>query len=68
MTYDTGFIRHGEISRTRFAPRVVRRERAIIRDDLHCTAVQIIGGDPDRLQLAAGYAADLGLEIWFSPR
>jgi hypothetical protein len=67
MTYDTGFIRHGEISRERFDPGVVRRELAIIRDDLHCNAVQVTGGDPDRLELAAGYAAELGLEVWFSP-
>jgi hypothetical protein len=67
MTYDTGFIRNGEISRERFDPGVVRRELAIIRDDLHCNAVQLIGGDPDRLELAAGYAAELGLEVWFSP-
>ncbi len=67
MTYDTGFIRNGEISRERFDPGVVRRELAIIRDDLHCNAVQIIGGDPGRLELAAGYAAELGLEVWFSP-
>jgi hypothetical protein len=67
MTYDTGFIRQGEISRPHFDPPVVRRELAIIRDDLHCNAVQIIGGDPERLELAAGYAAELGLEVWFSP-
>src|SRR5437870_4975543 len=67
MTYDTGFIRKGEISRERFDPGVVRRELTIIRDDLHCNAVQIIGGDPERLELAAGYAAELGLEAWFSP-
>jgi len=67
MTYDTGFIRNGEISRERFDPGVVRRELAIIRDDLHCNAVQITGGDPGRLELAAGYAAELGLEVWFSP-
>ena len=67
MTYDTGFIRNGEISRECFDPGVVRRELAIIRDDLHCNAVQLIGGDPGRLELAAGYAAELGLEIWFSP-
>jgi hypothetical protein len=67
MTYDTGFIRNGVISRDRFDPGVVRRELAIIRDDLHCNAVQIIGGDPGRLELAADYAAGLGLEIWFSP-
>jgi hypothetical protein len=67
MTYDTGFIREGEISRPRFDPQVVKRELAIIRDDLHCNAVQIIGGDPERLELAASYAAKLGLEVWFSP-
>jgi hypothetical protein len=67
MTYDTGYIRNGEISRMSFDPAVVRRELAIIRDDLHCNAVQVIGGDPGRLELAAGYAAELGLEVWFSP-
>jgi hypothetical protein len=67
MTYDTGFIRNGGISREGFDPQVVRRELAIIRDDLHCSAVQVIGGDPGRLELAAGYAAELGLEVWFSP-
>jgi hypothetical protein len=67
MTYDTGFIRKGEISRERFDPGLVRRELAIIRDDLHCNAVQITGGDPERLELAASYAAELGLEVWFSP-
>lgn len=67
MTYDTGFVRNGEISRTSFDPGVVRRELAIIRDDLHCNAVQVIGGDPGRLELAAGCAAELGLEVWFSP-
>jgi hypothetical protein len=67
MTYDTGFVRAGVISRTDFDPEVVRRELAIIRDDLHCNAVQVIGGEPGRLELAACYAAELGLEVWFSP-
>jgi len=67
MTYDTGFVVHGQISRESFDSEVVRRELAIIRDDLHCNAVQIIGGDPDRLEPAAGAAAELGLEVWFSP-
>jgi len=67
MAYDTGFVRNGEISREHLDPRVVRRELAIIRDDLHCNAVQVIGGDPERLELAARYAAELGLEVWFSP-
>jgi hypothetical protein len=67
ITYDTGFVHGGEISRRHFHADVVRRELAIIRDDLHCNAVQIIGGDPERLELAASYAAELGLEVWFSP-
>jgi hypothetical protein len=67
MTYDTGFVRHGDISRRHFDPDVVARELSIIRDDLHCNAVQIIGGDPQRLELAARCAVRLGLEVWFSP-
>lgn len=67
MTYDTGFVRNGRTSREDFDPEVVRRELAIIRDDLHCNAVQIVGGDADRLELAARHAAELGLEVWFSP-
>ena len=67
ITYDTGFVRSGGLSRERFEPDVVRRELGIIRDDLHCTAVRLTGGDPERLELAATYAADLGLEVWFSP-
>jgi len=67
ITYDTGFVRNGDISRHRFDPAVVARELSIIRDDLHCNAVRITGGSPERLELAASCAADLGLEVWFSP-
>src|SRR5215471_11692770 len=67
MTYDTGFVRKGEISRERFDTGVVRRELTIIRDDLHCNAVQVVGGDPARLELAASHAVELGMEVWFSP-
>jgi hypothetical protein len=67
ITYDTGFVRNGAISRERFDPDRVGRELRIIRDDLHCNAVRVTGGDPERLELAATYAADLGLEVWFSP-
>jgi hypothetical protein len=67
ITYDTGFVRGAGISRDRFDPAVVRRELAIIRDDLHCNAIQITGGDPWRLEVAASQAAELGLEVWFSP-
>ncbi len=67
IAYDTGFVRDGKISRERFDPDVVRRELAIIRDDLHCNAVHVVGADPERLELAARCAAELGLEVWFSP-
>ncbi|OZM83794.1 hypothetical protein [Pseudonocardia sp. MH-G8] len=67
ITYDTGFVRNGVLSRQHFDHDVVLRELEIIRDDLHCTAVQITGGDADRLEVAARIAADLGLEVWFSP-
>jgi hypothetical protein len=67
IAYDTGFIHNGEISREPFDPAVVERELTVIRDDLHCNAVQVIGGDPERLELAARCAAELGLEVWFSP-
>lgn len=67
ISYDTGFVHKGAVSRKVFSPELVERELRVIRDDLHCTAVRIMGGDPERLELAAGYAAELGLEIWFSP-
>jgi hypothetical protein len=39
----------------------------VIRDDLHCTAVRLTGGDVARLDVVASIAAELGLEVWFSP-
>ncbi|GAA3956134.1 hypothetical protein GCM10023085_43410 [Actinomadura viridis] len=67
ISYDTGFVKNGATSRKRFDPDVVERELRIIRDDLHCTAVRVMGGDPERIEVAAAHAADLGLEVWFSP-
>lgn len=67
ISYDTGFISKGRNARERFDPEVVRRELQIIRDDLQCNAVRVMGGDPERLEFAATYAAELGLEVWFSP-
>lgn len=67
INYDTGFINRGVSSREPFDAAVVRRELQIIRDDLHCNAVRITGGDPDRLEIAASIAAEAGLEVWFSP-
>lgn len=67
MTYDTGFIRNGGNSREAFDPSRVKKELGIIRNDLNCNAVHIVGGDPDRLEIAARFAAEFGMEVWFSP-
>ncbi|MBO4207692.1 hypothetical protein [Micromonospora echinofusca] len=64
--YDAGFSFDGTTSRP-FDPAVVRRELEIIRADLHCTAVRVFGSNLDQLEFAASHAADLGLEVWFSP-
>jgi hypothetical protein len=67
IAYDTGFVRHGEISVPEFDLEVVGRDLLAIRDELHCNAVHLVGGDPERLEQAARVAAGLGLEVWFSP-
>ncbi len=64
--YDTGYSMDG-VTRRPFDHAVVRRELEIIRDDLHCTAVRPFGNELDQLEYAASYAAELGLEVWFSP-
>jgi hypothetical protein len=67
INYDTGFVHLGASSRPTLDPDVVEQELRIIRDDLHCTAVRVTGGDQDHLELAASIVARLGLEVWYSP-
>ncbi len=67
INYDTGFLPGGRLSRTDFDPRVVEAEMRVIAEELHCTAVRISGGDPDRLSTAGRLAAAAGLEVWFAP-
>lgn len=67
ITYDTGFLTPGGSTHEPFDPERVGREMRIIREDLHCNAVRVTGGDPDRLEIAAAHAVDAGLEVWFSP-
>src|SRR5215510_5204450 len=67
INYDTGFFNAGTSTHEPFEPERIRREMRVIRDDLHCTAVRITGGDVDRLEAAAIAAADAGLEVWFCP-
>jgi hypothetical protein len=67
ICYDTGFFNRGVSTHEPFDPEVVGRELRIIRQDLHCTAVRLTGGDPERLMVAASHAAAAGLEVWISP-
>ncbi|MFD1546673.1 hypothetical protein [Nonomuraea guangzhouensis] len=67
VQYDTGTFPNGDTTRSVFDPETVAREMRIIADDLHCDAVRITGGDPERLTVAARAAADAGLAVWFSP-
>ncbi|MGO8692828.1 MAG: hypothetical protein ACLQMF_04055 [Rectinemataceae bacterium] len=66
ISYDVGRVMGGNW-RPDFDPLVVRRELAIIRDELHCNAVRICGRDIRRLSVASGIALELGLEVWLSP-
>ncbi|MFC4424908.1 hypothetical protein [Deinococcus navajonensis] len=67
ITYDTGFFNGITSTHEPFNPEAVQRDLQAIRDDLHCTAVRVTGGNPERLEIAARHAAALGLEVWFSP-
>jgi hypothetical protein len=67
ICYDTGFFNRGVSTREPFDPEVVERELRIIREDLHCNAVRITGGDLERLKVAASHAAAAGLEVWICP-
>jgi hypothetical protein len=53
--------------RPNFDPKVVNRELGIIRNDLHCNAVRILGLDIERLMTASEDALSQGLEVWLSP-
>ena len=67
MNYDTGFVSAGSTTHEPFDPATVRRDLRVIRDELHCDAVRITGWIQDRLELAAGLAAEAGLEVWYCP-
>lgn len=67
VNYDTGARLAGGWTREAFDEATVRRDMRVIASELHCTAVRVSGSDPDRLAVAAGLAADAGLEVWFAP-
>ena len=67
VNYDVGRVMMGENWRPTFDPKMVHRELAIIKNDLHCNAVRICGLAIDRLMMAAEDALKQGLEVWLSP-
>ncbi|MEU0572615.1 hypothetical protein ABZ297_45420 [Nonomuraea sp. NPDC005983] len=67
INYDTGFLPGADGSRKVFDVEDVRRDMRVIAGELHCTAVRVSGGDPERLGVAAEQAAAAGLEVWFAP-
>ncbi|HEY7861302.1 MAG TPA: hypothetical protein VIB98_07630, partial [Gemmatimonadaceae bacterium] len=69
VNYDVGVFPFGRDrpSRVLFDSATVRREMEIIRAQLHCTSVRIVGRDLNRLVAASEHALDAGLEVWFAP-
>jgi hypothetical protein len=71
VTYDTGIVFSGPGYNVPTRPRLdlatAERELQIVRDDLHCNAVRLIGREVDRLVQVAERALALGLEVWLSP-
>ncbi|MGI5244512.1 hypothetical protein [Dactylosporangium sp. CA-139066] len=67
VTYDTGFVSAGSTTHEPFDPEAVRRDMRVIRDELRCDAVRVTGGVQDRLETAARFAAEAGLEVWYCP-
>jgi len=71
VTYDTGIVFAGPGYSVPTRPKLdlatAERELQIVRDDLHCNAVRLIGRDVDRLAQVAERALVLGPEVWLSP-
>ncbi|MFI6497221.1 hypothetical protein [Nonomuraea typhae] len=67
INYDTGFLPEPGTTRRVFERETVRREMRVIAGDLHCQAVRVSGGNPERLSAAAEEAAAAGLEVYFAP-
>jgi hypothetical protein len=69
INYDTGtnYV-GGSLSRATLPTAMVRRDLTAIRDELHCTSVNVFGTDIGRLADTAATALDAGLHVWLQPR
>lgn len=65
VSYDVGSVMGGNW-RPDYNPRTVHRELEIIKNDLHCNAVEIAGQDIRRLITTADDALNLGLDVWLA--
>ncbi|NBH06016.1 abortive infection protein [Amycolatopsis sp. SID8362] len=69
MVYDVGvMVFAGRESRPLFDAAAVERDMRAIAEDLHCSAVRIVGHDLERMQVAARCAQRHGLAVWLSPQ
>lgn len=69
IMYDVGTsYSPGQSSRKDWKLDVVKREISVIRDDLHCNAIIIIGNEISRLMECAEIALEKGLYVWLQPR
>lgn len=67
VNYDVGRVYMGHLMRPVFDSAIVRRELEIIKSDLHCNTVKIVGEDIERLAATAEYASQVRLDVWVSP-
>ncbi|MCZ2816192.1 hypothetical protein [Modestobacter sp. VKM Ac-2984] len=68
INYDVGTDYASVPSRISWHRDDVTRDLLAIRDELHCTTVNLFGTDTGRLAEAAGIARRVGLDVWVQPR
>jgi hypothetical protein len=69
INYDVGTnYELGTLSRDVLHDTVMRREIRIIRDELHCNAINVFGTDIERLVSCATAALECDLHVWLQPR
>jgi len=68
INYDVGTeFKKGTLSRPNFDETIIKKEIAIIKNELHCDAIKISGYDISRLSKASEFALEQGLQVWFAP-
>ncbi|QQK80827.1 abortive phage infection protein [Salicibibacter cibi] len=68
VNYDTGTNFSPDSLTREWLERLMEQEIRAIRDQLHCTSIQIYGTDVDRLIACAKTALENGLHVWLQPR